>query len=233
MIKLSSDEGVFWRARYGRPDPMRDPDGYMRWLVGEPSGGDDLRPLSFPMIDDAYTIGPSAAPAEKRWFVVVTEPQKERSVCDDLARDGIESFVPKLKLFKRRRVNDIASIVYERPLLPRYVFAGATEAAGGILRVMDYRHAFDVLRRSGEPAAIPTKEIESLRHREEAGEFDKTGPPLWIVEGIGIKVTDGPFASFGGTVDKVDRVRRRVRAEVMIFGRMTRVDLRIGQFEAA
>jgi transcriptional antiterminator NusG len=52
-----------------------------------------------------------------------------------------------------------------------------------------------------------------------------------FTKGQSVRVTDGPFAEFVGTVDEVDPERNKVRVLVSIFGRETPVELDLLQVE--
>ena len=74
------------------------------------------------------------------------------------------------------------------------------------------------------PVAISDKEAEQIINRMEAG---KTNPqPKYYFEiGDEVRVIDGPFTNFNGTVEEVNPEKGKVKVLVSIFGRSTPVEL--------
>ncbi|HJW11596.1 MAG TPA: KOW motif-containing protein, partial [Albitalea sp.] len=56
-------------------------------------------------------------------------------------------------------------------------------------------------------------------------------PRISFEEGETVRVIDGPFANFTGTVVEVKAEKQKIRVNVSIFGRATPVELDFGQVE--
>jgi transcriptional antiterminator NusG len=85
---------------------------------------------------------------------------------------------------------------------------------------------------SGKPQAISeTEAARILNTKEEAAAAPKTKINVDYEIGDQVKVLDGPFASFNGTVEELDFDRARVKVSVSIFGRATPVELEFEQVE--
>jgi transcriptional antiterminator NusG len=80
------------------------------------------------------------------------------------------------------------------------------------------------------PAPITSKEAEKILQRMEASE-DTPAHKTVYEPGEMVRVTDGPFNDFTGTVEEVNYEKNRLRVAVLIFGRSTPVELEFGQVE--
>lgn len=80
------------------------------------------------------------------------------------------------------------------------------------------------------PAPITQREADAILNRLHES-ADKPRPKTMFEPGEVVRVTDGPFADFNGTVEDVDYEKSRLKVSVSIFGRSTPVDLDFGQVE--
>jgi transcriptional antiterminator NusG len=85
----------------------------------------------------------------------------------------------------------------------------------------------------GKPQPIPDAQaVRMLDSRDEsAAREPKQKISVDYEIGDAVKVLDGPFASFNGTVEELDFDRGRVKVSVSIFGRATPVELEFEQVE--
>jgi transcriptional antiterminator NusG len=81
-----------------------------------------------------------------------------------------------------------------------------------------------------KPMPVSEKEVQRIVGAIEEG---VTAPKAVVLYEVGenVRVTDGPFASFNGSVEYVDEEKSRLRVTVSIFGRATPVELEYNQVE--
>ena len=79
-----------------------------------------------------------------------------------------------------------------------------------------------------KPTPISDEEADQILNRMEAGKL-KPQPKYFFESGDEIRVIDGPFTSFNGTVEEVNPEKGKIKVLVSIFGRSTPVELEFVQ----
>jgi transcription termination/antitermination protein NusG len=74
------------------------------------------------------------------------------------------------------------------------------------------------------PTALTEEEAQQILNRMEAGKL-KPKPKYFFDEGDEVRVIDGPFTNFNGTVEDVNPEKGKIKVLVSIFGRSTPVEL--------
>ena len=81
-----------------------------------------------------------------------------------------------------------------------------------------------------KPTPIKDKEVELILRRMDDSKVNPT-QKLTFEVGESIRVIDGPFKDFSGSVQEINYEKNKLRVEVVIFGRATPVELDFGQIQ--
>ena len=175
--------------------------------------------------------------ADKRWYVVhvysgfekkIAQQIKEQAAQKGLADAFDEVLVPAEEVTEVRRGQKVSS---ERKFFPGYVLVKMEMSDDAWHLVKDTPKVTGFLGSRNRPSPITEAEAQRLISQLKEG-VDKPRKPAVIYEvGEQVRVADGPFTSFMGSVEEVDEERGRVKVSVSIFGRSTPVELEYGQVE--
>ncbi|MBX9766686.1 MAG: KOW motif-containing protein, partial [Bdellovibrionales bacterium] len=80
--------------------------------------------------------------------------------------------------------------------------------------------------------AVPESEVIRVT-QQMTGTAEKPKPKVNFLEGESVRVVDGPFSNFNGTVEEINFEKAKVKVLVSIFGRPTPVELDFIQVEKA
>ncbi len=124
-------------------------------------------------------------------------------------------------------------VVKEKNLYSGYVFVECILTGEVLYELRNTTNVIDFLRGRGKNAAPEAlRESEVLRMMGTADEMiDPTDEGNDYMVGETVKVTFGPFSGFSGTIEEVNRERKKLKVMVKIFGRKTPLELENSQVE--
>lgn len=173
-----------------------------------------------------------------RWYIIHAYSGFEGKVRDaimaEATRMGLDRLVelievPTETVTEARRGKKIA---VERKFMPGYVLAKLEMSDQVYHLVKNTPKVTGFLGAFGKPQPVSDAEASRmLNSKEEAAAAPKQKVKVDFEIGDTVKVLDGPFASFNGTVEGLDFDRSRVKVSVSIFGRATPVELEFEQVE--
>ena len=172
----------------------------------------------------------------KRWYIVHAYSNFENKVADSIREQakqrGLahlfeEIMVPKEKVVEVRRGRKVDA---ERKFFPGYVLVkmDLTDEAYHLIKNTPKVTGF--LGSGSKPMPVSEREVARIIGAIEEG-VERPKPTIQFEIGETVRVIDGPFASFNGSVEQVDEERARLRVTVSIFGRATPVELEYSQVE--
>ena len=165
-----------------------------------------------------------------RWYVVHTYSGHENKVKVNIeklvenrgmqdtifeVRVPVEE-VPEVKNGKKR--------IKERKMFPSYVIIKMIMTDESWYLVRNTRGVTGFVGPGSKPVPLTDEEVKAL------GVIDRL-PPIELEVGDTIKVKEGPFEDFIGTVESISQEKRKVKAFVSMFGRETIIELDYDQIE--
>lgn len=171
-----------------------------------------------------------------KWYVVQAysgyENKVKASLLERIRQKGMESFFGHV-LIPRENVQDVragkAKKVSSRTFYPGYIFVQMklTDQAWYLVKETPKVSGFVGGR---QPTIVPEREIFAIAQQVAEGAA-KPKPRVVFQQGDHVRVIDGAFANFTGTIEEVKPEKQKVRVLVSIFGRATPVELDYGQVE--
>jgi transcriptional antiterminator NusG len=179
---------------------------------------------------------------ELKWYVLRVVSGQEKKIKtyleSEIEREKLEEYITEI-LIPSEKVYEMRNgkkRVRERNFFPGYVLVNADLTHGEASHLVT--SIPNVIGFLGEgagtskvPVALREKEINRIMGKvEESDDLEvKLGTPFIVGETV--KVMDGPFSGFEGTIEEVFQERKKLNVMVKIFGRNTPVELNYMQVE--
>lgn len=174
---------------------------------------------------------PAKGGKAKRWYIIHAysgfEKKVAQSILEQAAQKGLsdafeEVVVPTEDVVEVRRGKKVSA---ERKFFPGYVLAkmDMTDATWQLVKTTPKVTGF--LGGKGiRPQPITDAEAQTIFKQAEEGAKSVRTTVIYDI-GEQVKIIDGPFESFVGTVEDVEEDRQKLKVSVSIFGRATPVEL--------
>jgi transcriptional antiterminator NusG len=171
-----------------------------------------------------------------RWYIVHAYSNFEKKVADSIREQAAqrncadrfeEILVPTEHVVEVRRGRKVNT---ERKFFPGYVLVKCDLTDQVFSLIKNTPKVTGFLGADNKPMPISEDEANRIKGQVAEG-VERPKATISFEVGETVRVADGPFASFNGTVEEVDEDRSRVKVAVSIFGRATPVELEFSQVE--
>ncbi|MFO0919917.1 MAG: transcription termination/antitermination protein NusG [Planctomycetaceae bacterium] len=191
------------------------------------------------MGEDQAGVDVSPQTGGKRWYVLKVQSNRERTIRDSLLRrirqEGLEEhfgeiYIPTEKVVETKGGK---KRVTEQKLYPGYLMVQMELNDETWYLVRTTGGVGDFTGAAGKPIPMDDHEIQRmLGQAEKASKSDEqTRVKIGFEVGNTVKIKEGAFESFEGTVESIDEATGKVTVLIQIFGRPTPVDLEHWQAE--
>jgi len=175
----------------------------------------------------------------KKWYVVRAVSGQENKVKDyierEIAQQGLSDYVEQVLVPTEKvvQVRNGKKINKEKVYFPGYIMVEANLSGEVPHTIRSINGVIGFLGevKGGDPVPLRKTEVNRMLGKvdELAVKIDSIAIPFTVGETI--KVVDGPFNGFNGTVEKVNEEKRKLEVMVKIFGRKTPLELSYMQVE--
>jgi transcriptional antiterminator NusG len=171
-----------------------------------------------------------------KWYIIHAYSGFERKV-----RESLESRITAFGLQNRigrimiptepvTELRNGKKYTIERVFLPGYVLV-EMELDNDLWHVIKNTPRVTGFLGTGDsPVALSEAEVSSILFRSESAK-DKPSMKVKFEKGEQVRINEGPFANFNGTVDDVNEDRQTLKVMVSIFGRSTPVEIEFAKVD--
>ena len=196
--------------------------------------------------------------AETKWYVLRAISGQEKKVKtymeNELARQGVLDSVPQI-LIPTEKIYEIRKgkkVIREKNLFPGYILVEAdlagevshilTSTPGVIGFLQANNEEVEVTKVEGgkvkktkvivkKPVPINQSEVNRILGKVDESAAVEEFASVNFIKGETVRVIDGPFATFEGTVEEIHENTKKLSVMVKIFGRNTPLELNYAQVE--
>ena len=173
----------------------------------------------------------------KKWYVVRAAGGKEKKakeyIDNEIKRLNLEDYISQVLIPTEKvyQVKNGKKVSMEKIFFPGYILIEA-HVTGEIQHIIrNIPHVSGFLTEGKDKIPVPLRDSEAQRILGKVDELldkEEENVTTFIV-GEAVKITDGPFNGFDGTIEEISEDKKKLKVMVKIFGRKTLLELNFVQ----
>ena len=172
----------------------------------------------------------------KNWYVVHTQTGSEDKVKTSLENRvtsvGLEDLITKV-IIPTEQISEIRAgkrKVSQRKFFPGYLLVEMELNEKTYFLIKTTPGVTGFIGLGKKPMPLPQAEVDNILKRTEETK-EKPSPKTIFEKGEQVRITEGPFVNFNGSIDDIYPEKGKLKVSVSIFGRATPVELEYWQVE--
>lgn len=172
----------------------------------------------------------------KNWYVVHTQTGLEDKVKTSLENkinsEGLGEFISSV-VIPTEQISEIRSgkkKISHRKFFPGYLLVEMELNEKTYFHIKSTPGVTGFIGLGKKPMPLPQSDVDSILKKTQES-TSKPMPKTVFEKGEQVRVLEGPFMNFNGTIDEIHPERGKLKVSVSIFGRATPVELEYWQVE--
>ena len=197
------------------------------------------------VIETTQSVATTSEKPQMKWYSIKVGTNMEDRVRDTIERkikiNQLENILGRVIVptQKERRLKGGKSLVFSRKIYPGYVFIEMLVDKDGRIPekawfpIKEIHGAGDFISCNGKPSALTSKDVEQMMALIEKGNETSASLNITFQKGDKVRIADGAFKGFEGTVSSIDKQKGNVKVTLVLFGRDTDVEIEYNFVEKA
>jgi transcriptional antiterminator NusG len=174
------------------------------------------------------------------WYVVRAVSGQENNIKtyieNEISRVGMQSFIEDILVPQEKvvQIRNGKKVTKDKTYFPGYIMIKANLAGEvpHIIKSVTNVIGFLGETKGGDPIPMRQSEVNRMLGKvDELALQEDSNVIIPFIHGESVKVIDGPFNGFDGTIEKINEEKRKLEVMVKIFGRKTPLELSYMQVE--
>ncbi len=169
-----------------------------------------------------------------KWYVVRAVSGQENKIKtyieNEITRVGMDSFIEQILVPSEKvvQIRNGKKVTKDKTYFPGYIMikANLTGEVPHIIKSVTNVIGFLGETKGGDPIPLRQSEVNRMLGKvDELSLQEESDIVIPFIHGENVKVIDGPFNGFDGTIEKINEEKRKLEVMVKIFGRKTPLEL--------